>query len=569
MRHVRRTVEFARVASLPRRTISRVEAAEWARAFTREFARRGGVSLRPWQGLALAEAAACRGAWCVLPVGAGKTLLSYLLPRALGAKRAILIAPASLRAKTHSDFTGYFGSWDNGGHALHFVSLESLAREDAATFLETRRPDLIVIDECDMLANAKASAVRRLDRYIAANDDVMVVAMTGTPARNSLMTYWHLLCWCLRDRAPVPLNQDEAQLWADALDNRRITVGSRPKPGPLGTSLAAARSWFRDRLNQTPGCLVVDEDSCDAPLDIRVILAPEDPILDEAFREFLTTGTPPGGIPVTDSLSRWRTEGQMGDGFFQYWDPTPPEEWVNARRLFAGFVRAMIEHSAGWERPLDTEAQVANRYKNHPAVTAWREIKDTFTPNTKVEWLTDSAVQFAADWIRECDRKGTPGIVWCGSTEFRQRLAKATGLPSYGRNGLNERGESLHAAPRGTSIIVSWHANKRGFNLQPWGRQLLTMPPPSAKYVEQIIGRSHRAGRKETVVVEVLASSGAALDSFEAMLAEARHVNNTVGIAKKVLRARIGRAEPVITDGNKYRWARKGNNNDGTDENDE
>lgn len=566
MRTVRHTVEFDRVDALPRRRITRAQAEQWAREFTREFARRPGVALRAWQGQGLAEVAVARGGWLVLPVGTGKTLLSYLIPRLLEAKRAILIAPAALRAKTHSDFTSYFGSWDNGGHALTFVSLESLAREDAATFLETRRPDVIVIDECDMLANAKAGAVRRLDRYIVANPDVVVVAMTGTPSRNSMMTYWHLLCWCLKDGAPVPLSQDEAQTWADALDNKKIRMGSRPKPGPLGHSLESARRWYRDRLTSTPGVLVVDEDSCTAPLSIRVILAPEDPAIDDAFGELLAHGEvkigESTGIPVSDSLSRWRTESQLGIGLFQFWDPPPPDEWVQARRAFAAFVRAMIDLSSGWDRPLDTEAQVVRRHPEHRVVRRWLAVKG-FVPNVKVRWISDASLKHAAAWVGQ---DATPGIVWCGSTAFQARLAKLTGLASYGRNGRDARGNSLHAAPRGKSILASWHANKRGFNLQHWTRQLLTMPPSSAKYVEQIIGRSHRAGATERVNVDVQASSGISLDSFEAMLAEARHVRGTVGISKKVLRADITRATPVLTGSNKYRWARQSNSNDNESE---
>src|SRR5690606_13873025 len=106
--------------------------------------------------------------------------------------------------------------------------------------------------------------------------------------------------------------------------------------------------------------------------------------------------------------------------------------------------------------------------------------------------------------------------------EFATRLAERTGLPMYGRQGLTASGASLHAARPTGSIICSRPANTRGFNLPAWPRQLITLMPPSAKWVEQIIGRSHRAGAREAVVVDVLATSGGTLDAFEAMLSEAR-----------------------------------------------
>lgn len=555
-RAVKHTVDFDRVAALPRRVISRGVAAAWARDFTREFARRPGVGLRDWQGLALAEVAVNRGAWLVLPVGQGKTLISYLLPALLDVSRAILVAPAGMRAKTHADFTGLFGAWDNKGRSIRFVSKQELERSDGADLLERIRPQLIVIDEGDEMADATKSAVKRIDRHVLGNPDVIVVVMTGTPGRKSIMNYWHLLCWALRARAPVPMTQEEAQTWADAIDERNVTVGTRPKPGPLGPTIKAARAWFLKRLNETPGVVIVDEDSCNAPLTVRVRLAPEDPTIDGVLRDFLVEGEGPGEIPVTDSLSRWRTENQLGLGFFQYWDPRPPEEWMVARRAFAAFVRTIIATSAGWDRPLDTEAQVVRKFRERRAVRDWLEIKPEYDPKgkTKVHWFSDSALDAVAAWLGESEK---PGIVWCGSVEFQKRLAQRTGLTSYGRNGMSNRGDSLHAPPRGRNIIASWHANKRGFNLQPWARGLIVMPPSSAKFVEQLIGRQHRAGQSAHVRIDWLATSGISLDVFEAMLAEARHVRGTVGMTKKVLRAGIVRAHPALTARNRFRWARK------------
>jgi hypothetical protein len=88
--------------------------------------------------------------------------------------------------------------------------------------------------------------------------------MTGTPARKSMMNYWHLLCWCLREKAPVPMTEGVARMWAMAIDEDR---GPRPSPGPLGPTLKEAREWFRAAWGIGR---VVDEDSCDAPLTVRI-----------------------------------------------------------------------------------------------------------------------------------------------------------------------------------------------------------------------------------------------------------------------------------------------------------
>ena len=152
-----------------------------------------------------------------------------------------------------------------------------------------------------------------------------------------------------------------------------------------------------------------------------------------------------------------------------------------------------------------------------------------------------------------------PGIVWCGSVDFGRALAREAGLQYYGQRGQSESGGALHTAPVGESLVASGGANKKGCNLQAGPRQLITMPPQSAKWLEQIFGRSHRSGQNEHVIVDVLATSGGTLDAFEAAIAEAANVRATVSLTQKLLRADIVRARPRITAENEFRWAtRKG-----------
>jgi hypothetical protein len=87
---------------------------------------------------------------------------------------------------------------------------------------------------------------------------------------------------------------------------------------------------------------------------------------------------------------------------------------------------------------------------------------------------------------------------------------------------------------------------------------LIVHPPQSAKWYEQIFGRSHRSGQDRGVVVDVLGTSGGILDGFETAIGEAGFAKQTIVLTQKLLRAKIIRATPRVTESNRYRWARRG-----------
>jgi hypothetical protein len=561
---VRISSDFVRVRDLPRRQLDVAVAADYARELTALFRLPGSThpDLKAWQGFALVETFEQRGAFLALPVGEGKTAITYLLPLVLGAKRPLLIVPgAGLRDKTHHEFGKLRRDWREPATMPVVKAWQELTTDAASAYFEALCPDLIMIDEGDEGANPDSSWCRRIDRHVQAHPDTVVVILTGTPGRKSIMDYWHLLGWALRGRAPIPMVRAEASTWALALDLGKPGYERRWKPGPLGSDLDAAREWYQTRLAETPGVVIVDGDSCDAPLTVRVRIAREDPRLDTEFAAFFK-GDPatgrnaletPDGIPVSDPLSRWRIEGQLSCGLFLRWNPRPPEPWREARKSVAKFVRDRIAQSAGWVRPLDTELQVTNKYREHPVVARWLAIRDTFRPNTEAVWVSDSVLHSVVDWLRELDE---PGIVWTGCVEFAIALAQLTGLSYYGAQGKDQHDRALHVADPTRHLIASWYACKRGYNLQPWTRQLFVMPPPSAKWLEQAIGRSHRRGQERPVIVDWLATSGATLDLLDTVEEEAAFAQETIGMTQKILRADVTRVNPVLTQANKYRWGR-------------
>ncbi len=561
-----RSEDLRRIAALPRREYSDHEAAERARILTRELKVPGApasAALKPQQGYALWEAIECRGLFAGMPVGAGKTLITWLLPIVLGAKRSVLCLPAGLREKTYLDFESYRGIWHSPSPPPQLVSYESLTQTGSVDLLARIDPDLLMGDECDLLSNiADGSAALRIARHM--HDDLMVAMLTGTIGRNSIDNYGHMLCWTLKDGAPVPLATGERSLWAALLDNKTFRGGKRPAAGAfsdLGPAhdLEAARATYRERLLQTPGVVIIDGDSCDQPLTVRHLLAPEDILIDAAYEVLRTEWMTPDGWPLStisgeqDPLSMARHAGMMGTGLYLKWDPRPPMWWLQPRSAYAKWVNYEAERSRWTKYPLDTEKAVRLAFPDNLLLEEWLAVKDQFEPNSVPVWLSGSVVQMAREWLLD-DAEG-PGLVWCGNPSFGRALSAATGVPYYGAKGLTDDGDMIDKQDGTESAILSLNANMRGRNLQRFNRNLVINPPSSAKYLEQFFGRTHRFGQARPVAVDYLISSGDILDSFWAAWHEAQFGEATYGLRQKILRAEIIEARPEITESNKYRWA--------------
>jgi len=560
------TDELHRIAALPRRDYDEAEATERARILTKELRCPGApasVALKPQQGYALWEAIECRGLFAGLPVGAGKTLITWLLPVVLGAKRPVLCLPAGLREKTYLDFESYAGIWQSPSPPPQLVSYESLTQTDAVNALDRLNPDLLMGDECDLLSNMDdGSAALRIARFI--HDELMVAMLTGTIGRNSINNYGHMLCWTLKDGCPVPLPQGERALWAALLDNKTFRGGKRPEPGAfsfLGPAhdLEAARETYRARLVQTPGVVIIDGDSCDQPLIVRHILAPEDELIDAAYELLRTEWMTPDGWPLStisgeqDPLSMARHAGTLGTGLYLKWDPRPPMWWLAPRYDYCKWINYESERSRWTAFPLDTEKAVRLAYPDNAYLLAWYAVKDRFTPNSVPVWLSGSVIQAAREWLLD-DAEG-PGLVWCGNTAFGRALSAATGVPYYGAKGLTDAGDMIDTQDGSESAVLSLGANMRGRNLQRFNRNLVINPPSSAKYLEQFFGRTHRFGQTRPVVVDYLITSGDVEDAFWAAWSEARFGKNTYGLTQKILRAQVHTVQPDINDDNLYRWA--------------
>lgn len=514
----------------------------------------------PEQAVMLYEAFHQKGLFASASVGIGKTIVSWLLALIFGAARPVLVVPGSLEVDTHDKFAALARFWraprpmpqvisyeklGNPLHALLLCDCKKCAgvHEEPAT-PGGLRPTHLFCDESDKLRNPDAAVTRRVGRYMSRHPDTVYCGMTGTAWRKSIKNSAPQLIWALKWGAPVPMHYVDMQEWSEALD--LSTRGQRRDPGAL-TRLAdvnpadvptyqerveIAAEGFQTRMLATPGVIQTERQSCTTPLTIRFLKAPDDPKLEQAFQQFRDTQATLDGWDIDDPLSALRYATEMSVGFYYFWSPRPPLEWLETRREASKCVREKIDASARSGRPLDTKAQVYRLFPDEPRLVRWREVEPTFVPNTVAQPITASVLGYACEWIRQ----NGPALIWVQHDYVGTALSAMSGVPYFGAKGKDPSGRYIMRHSPKLPAIVSLRANMRGRNLQAWNRNLVVGPPQAATEWEQgICGRTHRQGQTSPVWIDVILSCGENLHAVTRAHAEAEWVRSRSGAMSKLL----------------------------------
>ena len=566
--------ELWRIVNLPRRPqvppggLDTPEGRAYCVEFSKLFARfpvghPGFFLFRPVQAWGLSELSEVKGLFAPIPVGEGKTAISYLAPTLVQASRPLLLIPAALREKTRRDFHELSGKVYGPNPATYRIeSYQRLSTMASAKLLHDYAPDLIVADECQHLRNPRAAATRRLRRYMDDNPRAMFVGLSGTITKRSILDYYLLIGWALRHNSPLPRTWVDCAPWANCIDEkpsmgRRILPGalkhlasSPPEYLPLVSAVGeervrAARAVYRKRFSQTRGVVAIHATNSTA-LVIRE-LDPDLYPLDardgggDLWRKFRDDWELPDGQMMTDALEVSRHARELALGFYYRWTNQPPDEWRDARKQWSKFVRTTLKHS----HHLDTEAQVIHAIKHQSfpnwkegaaTLEVWRAIQPKFVPITEPCWFSQLAAQHCARWLSE----HRMGIVWTEHEAFGSFVAKLARVPFYGEQGRDQFGRKIEDHPAGTPFVASMKANGTGRNLQPWCDNLLTAPPFTGAQLEQLLGRTHRQGqRAETVTVELMVNCWEHINTFWKSVADCEYTEGTTGIPQKVSMATI------------------------------
>jgi len=530
-----RSSEFRRIAALPRRDWEKDPQLEELRILLTQHLRRPGgtMELKPNQAAALRDIVDHGGLFGPQAVGVGKTLITLLAPVVLRAQRPLLLVPASVRDQTLRKVLPQMRKHWRLHPMLRVESYTAVSLEKNAKMLDTYQPDLILADECHNLSGATSGRTKRIRRYMNAHPETKFLAVSGTVTNRSILAYAEILYWCLKNASPLPTNWRELQDWARALDED-VPDDKRMPPGALALFCEqgeTVRHGFRRRLSETPGIVATRDGELGTSLRIhrREINAP--PHIHAMIAKLRRDWETPNGDAIVEAVEVWRHARELALGMWYRWDPPPPRDWFDARRAWNQHVREVLKHN---KRGLDTPLQVWMECAQNPvplkAFTDWRDVKDTFEPNTVAVWESEYLLQDAARWLRDTENGG--GIAWVEHIVFGERLAQVAGVPYFG-GGEKASHDILDATG---PCVASIAAHSTGKNLVQWSRNLVTCPPTSGKMWEQMLGRTHRQGQTAD---EVEAWVYQHTDEFRAALAQAvrdaRYLKETLGGAQRLL----------------------------------
>lgn len=534
--------EIQRILSLPVNEHPPLD--ELVEGFTSELRAEGGEwSFRPHQALALFYAWKYEGGFFPIDVGGGKTLLAFAIPKVLGVDPddVLVLAPAQLVSEADREFEDYTQHFDLD--PVRYVSHAKFSRREFIAELEELAPKVIIIDEAQTFCGSGVSARKSLlKRYIKANPETKLFAMTATFSSDSIEEYAWLIDACLGGWSPVPKAYSTRQvlasfvdaaydggpktdcLWqiSDWIDDLRFAVEA-------DTLTAQVRGAYRNRFTSAPGVVVTEGSSCGAEIVLNVNQFSPFPEIDALCDSIRSTWQTPSGEWIDDPLALNRKLREVSQGFHYYWDwpnDEPDLEWLYARNEFAAAVaritrqgrpelatRSRVEEAIEDERLTDRELL--------ELAQAWYAVAHRPEPPTVAQWHTDVFLEAALDLVTS----GT--IIWYEHRAVGQRLEELGARVCFAGDDVPRDGDP---------ICLSVASHGTGLNLQPWNRNIVLCPPSNMGRWQQLIGRTHRAGQ-EAAEVEVIPAlhTKELRGSWESAKRKSFAYQENHGIAQKLL----------------------------------
>lgn len=569
--------ELRRVIELPSRerptSEELSEAAAWLKeklgverpdcACVEHFKRLCCKDLRPVQTWALVEGASVGGVLGPIGVGHGKTLLDLLMAMVVPDCRvAVLLLPPSLKAQLlEVDWRFYSQHWKlpnlaggkwltPGRPLLHVVAFSELSGSKNSDLLSRIKPDTLIIDEAQSVAQPTAARTKRLMRYLREHPEVRVFCWSGTLTKRSLRDYGHLASASLKDGSPLPRTWMALEEWASALDPAVIqsppgALVKLTKPGEL------VRDAFRRRSNETAGVInSASDDSCESSLVISQRMLDAPPTIRDMIKKLENDWNRPDDEPLVDILQVAACARELACGFFYRWiwprgeSKAVRDAWLEARKAWASELREKLKRAGeGLDSPKLLEDAARRFHKARDIAKTeidmprwdsecwprWDEVRDTALPSTEAVWIDDYLVKDAASWLQE-----EIGICWYEHTAFGKAVEKASRMPRFGA-GRDASSDILREDGR-RSMVCSILAHGTGKNLQMFKRNLVANPPSDGAAWEQLLGRTHRQGQlADEVLVDVYRHTAALAKAVDKARDLADYIQGVLGAPQKLV----------------------------------
>lgn len=555
------------------------------------------TELNDFQAWALHEAPKAGGLFASAAVGIGKTgagvLMSMVMP---DCKRAVILVKPDLKPQFLRDYEAWSQHFRTptlagsrwlkpGSPVLHVVTYSELSNPKNVRALRQLRPDLIISDESQNLANPISARGNRFFSYLEETPECRFVAWTGTPLNDTIKNFAHHLGCALGESSPLPITGTEVTNWASHLDPDLSTTLERSPMGALKAlrepddkPMMCAREGVERRIRFTLGCISTTTPSCDVPL-LLTCHPVEVPDAVKAAMKVIDGWQRPDGEEIVDIGSKARCLSEVASGFYYFhrWLGTEDRRVVDRWKLHrADFFREMryqialghphldskllAERAAarwhdgytyegrwyppetkwcGEDPPEDAKARHAwlDRLRTRGPLQAWdsemfpawREVEHTCHPEQGVKWVSDFLVEDAAAWAR-----ANVGVVWFRHRAFGSRLGKL--LPLYGQ-GL-EASVRIAQERGDRSIAASIRAHGTGKNLQMFSRALVVGCPASGLDWEQLLGRHHRRGQLATQVrFDICFHTPGLWNAFESALEKAEFAQKLLRTPQRLLLA--------------------------------
>ncbi len=552
---VRRSMEWERIAALPRRALDLGTVPDLTPVFARErvkcpgceLCRSGRASLRPIQSAALVEAEQQGGLFAPIGVGHGKELICLLLPDVLQSKKAVILTKPRLKAQMiEVDIPRYGRHFKLPLDQITVVSYSELSNAKTADVLDRIEPDLVVANEVHCLRHRSAARTKRFLYYMKDHPLCRFAALSGTIANNSIKDYGHLIELSLRLKSPLPSGWRELEDWSRALDV--LPEGEEPMPAGalldlLGPEVRAeekesARKIYKRRLTESIGVVATTQGSCEASLTIEA-RAVEVPLVITETLELLRRKWKLGDEEFSEAMQVAQKARQIATGFYYYWDWPNGEvdtEWLDARTQWFRDVRHVLRYRA---RPgLDSPLLVANAAERGeidlPSWEIWKDVRRRWRPHPPqaVKWLHAFVVDDACAWA-DAVEEDAPGIIWYTDDAIGEAL-RERGISVYAGGAQGDR--ILQSRER--VVAASVHARRDGDNLQHFRRNLVVTSPANGTIWEQMLGRTHRSGQlADEIECEVNLHDKSLRSALASAIADARFFEETKGMSQKLLLA--------------------------------